>query len=167
MGEPSADRRAQAGALVDKISRGPGEVISADSQSVERTPAEERTGEAIYAAACASCHESRRPLPFGGLNFGLSTAINAPNPQNIINVTLFGLPPADGEASAIMPAFASVLSDGDIAVLLDYLRDHFTDKPAWSGIAEQARATRSGDYQVSVRPADGIERAPKNVGAED
>jgi mono/diheme cytochrome c family protein len=167
MGEPSAERRSQAETLVEEIARDSGEVISADSQSVEQTPTEGRSGEAIYATACASCHESRRPLPFGGLHFALSTAVSAPNPQNIINVTLFGLPPADGEASAIMPGFASVLSDADIAALLDYLRDRFTDKPAWSGIAEQAQATRIGEYRVSIRPADGIERAPKNVGAED
>jgi hypothetical protein len=29
------------------------------------------------------------------------------------------------------------------------------------------RKTRSGEYKVVIRPSDGIERAPANVGAED
>jgi mono/diheme cytochrome c family protein len=124
-------------------------------------------GAAIYASACATCHESGRPLPYGGLDFRLSTAVNAQNPQNIINVTLFGLPPADGEASAVMPAFASILSDQQVADLLGYMRERFSDAPAWQGVAEMTRKTRSGEYKVAVRPADGIERAPINVGAED
>ena len=64
-------------------------------------------GAAIYArpARPAMRRVGRRPL--ADSTSALSTAVNAPNPQNIINVTLFGLPPADGEASAVMPGFAS------------------------------------------------------------
>ncbi|MGE0239214.1 MAG: cytochrome c [Parvibaculaceae bacterium] len=127
----------------------------------------EAQGAAVYDAACAMCHESGQPPPFGGLDFRLSTAVNAPNPQNIINVTLFGLPPTDGEASAVMPGFAATLSDRQIADLLAYLRQRFSGKPAWQGVAEMARKTRSGEYKVAVRPADGIERAPQNVGAKE
>ena len=61
-------------------------------------------GAAIFLSACQGAMTAGAP-PFGGLNLHLSTAVNAPNPQNIINVTLFGLPAAEGEPSAIMPAF--------------------------------------------------------------
>jgi hypothetical protein len=47
------------------------------------------------------------------------------------------------------------------------MRERFSDEPAWTGLAEQVRLTRTGEYKVSVRPADGIERAPINVGAEE
>ncbi|WP_119271142.1 c-type cytochrome [Taklimakanibacter deserti] len=127
----------------------------------------EAQGAAIYESACAMCHESGRPPPFGGLDFRLSTAVNSPNPQNIVNVTLFGLPPADGEASAMMPGFAAAFSDQQIADLLAYMRQRFSGKPNWEGVAERVRKTRSGDYKVAVRPADGIERAPQNVGAKE
>ena len=115
--------------------------------------------------ACATCHESRRPLPFGGLPFDLSTAVNAPDPQNIINVVMFGLPPADGAVSAVMPAFGAALNDADIAALLQHLRRTFTRQPDWTGLESQVADTRSGAHVVRIRPADGIERGPANVGA--
>ncbi|WKL24979.1 cytochrome c (plasmid) [Sinorhizobium meliloti] len=71
--------------------------------------------------------------PSGGLNFELSTAVNAPNPQNIVNVVLFGLPPADGEASAVMPAFRHLLNDQQVADLLAYMRERFSEEPPWAG----------------------------------
>jgi len=165
MGEPSAERRQQADALVEEVAAS-GTASAAEASQAE-PPATEDPGAAIYASACASCHESGRALPFGGLNFALSTAINAPNPQNIINVTLFGLPAADGEASAVMPGFAEVLTDEQIAALLAHMRDRFSDQPPWEGVTNMARATRTGEFKVSIRPSDGIERAPANVGAED
>jgi mono/diheme cytochrome c family protein len=169
MGEPTPERRRRADELREEIEgRSRGLVAAADSQS---NPTSDDLaadpGAAIYAAACASCHEGSNPQPFGGLDFSLSTAVNAPNPQNIVNVTLFGLPPADGEASSVMPAFAAVLGDEEIAQLLAYMRERFSDEPAWAGLTEQVRRTRTGEYEVSIRPADGIERAPINVGAED
>ena len=99
--------------------------------------------------------------------FTLSTAVHSPDPQNIVTVTLFGLPPADGQASAIMPAFANTLSDTQIADLLAYMRERFSDGPPWEGLAGQVRETRDGTRHVAVRPSDGIERAPRNVGAKE
>ena len=166
MGEPTAERRQQAQALIEEVARGPGAIVpAADSQAA--AGGVEADGGAIHATACAPCHESGRPLPYGGLNFALSTAIQAENPQNIVNVTLFGIPPADGEASAVMPAFSGVLSDEEMAALLAYLRERFSDRPAWEGLTELVRRTRTGEYKVAIRPADGIERAPMNVGAQE
>jgi mono/diheme cytochrome c family protein len=168
MGEPSPERRQQAEALLEQVGgKKPGGIIpAADSQAAPAAESGDISA-AIYASACAPCHESGRPQPFGGLPFALSTAVNAPTPQNIINVTLFGLPAADGEASSVMPGFAGVLSDEQMAGLLDHLRTRFTDKPGWADAARLVRATRSGEHHVRVLPSDGIERAPANVGAED
>ena len=167
MGEPSAARRQQAEALIEQVAGGGSrpDIIQVSPAPVEGGAAE--SGASVYAAACAPCHDSGRALPFGGLNFSLSAAVNAPNPQNIVNVTLFGLPAADGEPSAVMPGFATIMNDEQVAELLDYMRDRFTDKPKWDGVVEMARATRTGEFNVSIRPSDGIERAPANVGAED
>lgn len=165
MGEPSDERKQRAKTVLDQTGHGPGRSLpSGDSQLAVKAPGN-GTGEAIYTATCATCHESARSLPFGGMNFLLSTAVNADNPQNIINVTLFGLPPANGEASAVMPAFRGALSDQQLADVLAYMRQRFTDKPAWSGLADQVWRTRSGEHKVTVLPGDGIERGPENVGA--
>jgi mono/diheme cytochrome c family protein len=127
----------------------------------------EDRGAALYSASCASCHESRRPLPFGGMNFQLSTAVNAPSPQNIVNMLMYGLPPADGEASAVMPAFAGTLTDDDMVAVLNYLRRTFSKAPAWPDLKKLVADTRSGAHPVSVHPTEGIERSPAHIGAED
>jgi mono/diheme cytochrome c family protein len=166
MGKPSAERQQRADELRSRFDESGLPVTTADSEAVPE-PEGDSAGARIYASACAICHESVRALPFGGLNFALSTAVNAPNPQNIVNVTLFGLPAADGEASAVMPDYRGVISDEGMADLLAYLRDRFSGRPAWTDLEELVRATRTGEHPVRVRPSDGIERAPENVGAED
>jgi cytochrome c2 len=58
-------------------------------------------GAAIYAAACAACHETARPLPYGGVNLALSTAISSPDPRNLVNIVLSGVSAVEGERSPI------------------------------------------------------------------
>jgi mono/diheme cytochrome c family protein len=157
MGTPSA-QRTQQGEEARKAAGQPQPIaVSAE------TPA--GRGAAIYQAACATCHDGSRPQPFGGLNFHLSSAINAPDPQNVINTVLFGLPAASGRQSAIMPGFAASMTDAEIGDLLAYLRENFAKKPAWSDAAQKIADTRSGAFPVAVLPSDGIERGPENVGA--
>jgi len=168
MGEPDEARRARAEELMAQAAEGPGEVQAApavDTQAGAGNPQDR--GALIYASACAGCHNGSKPQPFGGLRFSLSTAVNAPNPQNIVNVVLFGLPPSDGQASAVMPAFANVLSDQDVADLLAHMREQYSDAPAWENLVDLVARTRSGDYKVVILPADGIERGPENIGASD
>ena len=114
MGEPSAERRQQAEALAGAGRRaGRSDAVAGGGQPGRR-PTPMRRGRAARRSMRAPARPATtagRPLPFGGLDFALSTAVNAPNPQNIVNVTLFGLPAADGEASSIMPGFAGVLDD--------------------------------------------------------
>ena len=168
MGEPAPERVARAKELRREIATGGRTVQASDSQAIPSADATaDHPGAAIYNAACATCHESGRPQPFGGLHFALSTAVNERNPQNIITVTLFGLPPADGVPSAVMPAFANVLNDRQMADLLAYLRERFSEQPAWQGLVEQVSDTRTGRKEVAIRPSDGIERAPHNVGAKE
>lgn len=166
MGTPSAERKQGADRLQQHFAGPAPAPAQADSQTVPPAVAG-MPGAKLYAAACATCHESGRAQPYGGLDFRLSTAVHAPNPQNIVNVTLFGLPPADGEASAVMPGFAASLSDGQIADLLAYMRARFASGEPWRDVTDMVRKTRSGEHKVAVRPADGIERAPANVGAEE
>ncbi|WP_181169283.1 c-type cytochrome [Mesorhizobium sp. B2-2-2] len=164
MGEPSAERTAAAQAIRGRAAADPASTAAVVPTSAD-TPA--ARGAVIYQAACATCHDGSRPPPFGGINFHLSSAVNAPDPQNVINTVLFGLPAAGGRPSAIMPGFAATLKDDQVNDLLAYLRDAFAGKPAWQDAAARIADTRSGKYEVSVRPSDGIERGPDNVGAKD
>jgi mono/diheme cytochrome c family protein len=160
MGTPSPERQQRGEQIRKKI----GEDFVLASAPTD-TPA--GRGAAIYQAACATCHDGSRPLPFGGINFHLSSTINAPDAQNAINMVLFGLPAASGRQSAIMPGFAAAMTDEQLTDLLAYLRETFAGQPAWPDVAARAADTRSGKFQVSVRPSDGIERGPDDIGAQD
>jgi mono/diheme cytochrome c family protein len=160
MGTPSPERQQRGEQIRKKI----GEDLVLASAPTD-TPA--GRGAAIYQAACATCHDGSRPLPFGGINFHLSSTINAPDAQNAINMVLFGLPAASGRQSAIMPGFAAAMTDEQLTDLLAYLRETFAGQPAWPDVAARAADTRSGKFQVSVRPSDGIERGPDDIGAQD
>jgi mono/diheme cytochrome c family protein len=161
-GPPSAEARQKGEALLAEVHAGNPAATSptADTQANPPASAGGPDGAKIYASACASCHESGRPLPYGGLPLSLSTGLNGPNAWNIINVTLYGLPPASGEASPIMPGFHGSLSDKQVADLLGYLRRRFTDKPAWDNLEADVKAARSGDRRPDLYQTPGSQAAP-------
>ncbi|MFL6605357.1 MAG: cytochrome c [Steroidobacteraceae bacterium] len=106
-------------------------------------PPSNDTGAAVYAAACANCHDGTRPLPFGGIKLTLSTAATGETPINLINVILTGLQPPEGTAGAIMPGFASTLTDGQLESLISYIRANFSARPPWTGVESSVREARS------------------------
>jgi mono/diheme cytochrome c family protein len=143
-GAPTPDRKRQGEAVLTQV--------KASSVQASQSNA---AGAAIYAAACATCHETSRALPYGGVNLGLSTAISGPDPRNVANIVLSGIRPVLGERSPIMPGFAASMNDEQIAALLNYLRARFSQQPAWTGIAktiEDARTTQTVFLQTSAGP---------------
>jgi mono/diheme cytochrome c family protein len=143
-----------------------GEEVLAQAKSVPAQRAKtEAAGEAIYAGACSSCHEIDRPLPYGGVNLALSTAISAPDARNLANIVLSGVRPVEGERSPIMPGFADSMNDAQLATLLSYLRSRFSNGPAWTGLEktiEDARRTQTVFLQTSPgaynAPAEATQR---------
>ena len=124
------------------------------SESAPVATTVDSAGGTIYAAACASCHESSRPPPYGGINLALSTAVSGPDPRNLANIVLAGVPPVTGERSPIMPGFAASMSDTQVEALLTYLRARFSKQPAWTGldnIVAEARRTQTTSLEA---PAD-------------
>ena len=117
-------------------------------------------GKSIFDSACASCHDGGRPLPFGGIDLRLSSAVHAPDPTNIVNVVMHGLPPAPGQRSPIMPSYGAVISDAQIVDLLSYMRSTFTDKPAWSGLEKLVAKQRARGNTLPLYSSDGNLSAP-------
>jgi mono/diheme cytochrome c family protein len=150
---PAADAKA----IATYVASVAGSVSSARLRKVNAIRAQGRQaggpGAAIYAAACASCHDGSRPPPYGGIDLALSTGPSGPNARNVINVILWGLPALDEQHRPIMPGFAATLSDAQLADLLAYLRARFSDKPPWSEVDKHIRAARSGPPRVYPGPA--------------
>jgi mono/diheme cytochrome c family protein len=124
--------------------------------TAERASNTNAAGAAIYAAACATCHDSGRPLPYGGIDLALSTALSSPDPRNLANIVLAGVSPKEGERSPIMPAFAGSMNDGQLAKLLDYLRARFSSQPAWTGVdqvVQEARRTQLAPLRTAAAPS--------------
>jgi mono/diheme cytochrome c family protein len=159
VGEPSAAQRLAADAIVEQArQRKPGsKPASAEGQAVGQADSDKGSGAALYQAACATCHDSGRPPPFGGLDLALSTGPSAADPRNVINAVLYGLPAADAKPSPIMPGFADVLTDAQLANLIAYVRSQFSNKPPWTDIAKEVRAARSDISPVGIYPAPGID----------
>jgi mono/diheme cytochrome c family protein len=143
-GTPTPDRQRQGEAALASAKSGPSTAPQVGSK-----------GAAIYAAACASCHESGRSPPYGGVNLALSTAINGPDPRNLANIVLSGVRPVEGERSPIMPGFAASMNDEEIVALLNFLRSRFSRKPAWTGVektVEDARRTQTALLRERDKP---------------
>ena len=166
LGEPTPERRRQGEALLaqSRNAAASDNPVAGDSEATtEQVHAGAVLGEAIYAAACANCHESARPLPFGGIHLALSTGVHGPNPHNVINVIVSGLPAAEGERSPIMPGFSAALDDDQLVQLLAYLRSRFSDKPQWSDIANDVRAARAGRRPIGFYPSPAMGTAPADA----
>jgi mono/diheme cytochrome c family protein len=173
VGELTPERRRQGDALLARTrSDRPGiNAITGDSVTVAKRSDEQRRSDGgvsglIYASACAICHESGRPLPFGGVDLSLSTAPQDPNPHNLINVVLTGIPAAEGERSPIMPGFATVLTDEQLVGLIGHLRARFSDKPPWPDIAKDVRDARTGARPIGLHPSHGTSRGTGGAPAD-
>ena len=95
-------------------------------------------GAVIFAGACASCHHSGGTTPYiKPVELGLSNFVAAPTPRNLIRIILDGLTPSPGAKGALMPGFAGALTEAQVTALVDYLRAHFSNQPAWPEVPQQ------------------------------
>ena len=157
---PASDVRAIATYMADvfgmpsPVRKLQGETARAQAKQDAASPPESEGGK-IYVAACAGCHDSGRPPPYGGIHLGLSTAISAGDPRNLANIVLAGVAPIEGERSPIMPGFAPAMSDREVASLLGYLRLRFSRQPAWDNLEKtvvEARRMQTAYVQNSAGP---------------
>ncbi len=98
-------------------------------------------GMEVFRDQCSSCHKSGGgQLP---VSLALTSTMNAPDPRNVIHIIFDGIRAPRGVTQRSMPSFGASITDDDIVDLLTYMRWHFTDKPAWSEVAEHVSNKRS------------------------
>ncbi len=159
MRPPSADKVAEAAAHQAQVPT-PLAAPSAGSQIAVASASSNR-GALLYEGACASCHSSGRPLPYGGLALSLSSALHAPDPSNIVTVTLQGLAAPPGAPGSIMPGFAGALNDADLSELLAYLRADVAHEAPWPDLDAAVKKARARGATLVV--SDGTGSAPADT----
>jgi mono/diheme cytochrome c family protein len=127
----SATNTAAANAAAEKTAY---EVTTAQGME-QKGPA--KTGEAVFASACASCHFEGGSQPFyRPVPLALSSVVNAPTPRNLIQIVMNGIEPPPGGRGHWMPPFGAALTDQQIAQVANYARSRFSSKPAWADTAK-------------------------------
>jgi mono/diheme cytochrome c family protein len=120
-------------------------------------------GAAIYANACAACHDDSQPLPFGGMALPKSMGVAGESPLNLMNVILYGLPSGDGTTAPIMPGFDGALSDAQILDLAKWMRARFTRKGPWPDVEEALKKARRHGAEGSRYAAGGSGLDPASI----
>lgn len=88
-------------------------------------------GEAVYAGACAGCHDWTGLSP--GMPYATLTgvrSVNDPTAINVVQVILSGAHREAADMQATMPAFGRAYSDVEIASLANYVTARFGAQPS-------------------------------------
>jgi mono/diheme cytochrome c family protein len=97
----------------------------------------------LYTAACASCHYNSGSMPLAVRpDLALNSALNLPDPTNLIQGVLHGIGAEEGMPGVVMPSFAPAFSDADIARIAAYLRRTRTNSPPWSNLETKIATIR-------------------------
>jgi mono/diheme cytochrome c family protein len=92
----------------------------------ETVAAEDPRGKAIFAGACASCHDwtgTSAITPLATLT-GVR-AVNDPSATNVVQVVISGVQRTAPDAAVEMPAFGNSYSDAEIAAVSNYVTARF------------------------------------------
>ncbi|MGI4955249.1 MAG: c-type cytochrome [Janthinobacterium lividum] len=101
-------------------------------------------GAVVFAGACAVCHANGTPTAQAGTpSLLLGAALNGPSPRNAIRAVLQGLAPIDPGAGPLMPPYATMLTDAQVAAVLRLLRASVPGRPPWTGLEAAVRGART------------------------
>jgi len=118
-------------------------VARAMSYASPGTGREFDTDARLYAAACASCHYNAGAKPLAVRpDLALNSAVNLPEPTNLIQVMLRGISAKEGMPGVVMPSFAGAFSDADVARIAAYLRRTRTNLAPWPDLDAKIAAMR-------------------------
>ncbi|TFZ51212.1 c-type cytochrome [Serratia proteamaculans] len=102
-------------------------------------------GARIFSGACMACHAQEKGAQMAGIrpSLALNTNLFADTPDNAIRVVLDGIQRPANINLGYMPAFRHNLNDGQIAALLDFLRQSYAGKAPWPDLQAQVSRIRS------------------------
>jgi mono/diheme cytochrome c family protein len=139
MGPLTPERRARATAAAQRALDA---VLEAKASAASDDPGL-ALGAAIYAGACASCHELGRGMSSNAaLRLPLAIALYDADPRSLIRIVRDGILPADGEPGRWMPSFDTSINDEQMTALLAFLRHDAADLTPWPDLASQVRKSR-------------------------
>jgi mono/diheme cytochrome c family protein len=97
----------------------------------------------LYASACLSCHYNTGTVPLAARpELALNSALSLPEPTNFIQTVLRGIGSTEGAPGLVMPAYASSLTDAELARLAAYLRRTRTTRPPWTDLENKVAVAR-------------------------
>jgi len=98
---------------------------------------------AIYTGACAKCHNDRNDVgPSKALPLSRSTAVHQADSANAVRAVLYGIQAYRGSGGPYMPAFDGILTDVQIASVVEYVRARYSAGPQWTDINKQITKAR-------------------------
>ena len=98
-------------------------------------------GMEVFRDQCSHCHKKGGgDLP---ASLALTGTVNAPDPRNVIHIVFDGIRPPRGAMRRSMPGFGASISDADITDMLQFMRWHFSDQPAWEDVAKHVADKRA------------------------
>lgn len=110
-------------------------------QAHDLTATDTSAGEQVFTNACASCHyntpdaaKATRP------ELSLNSAVTAPDPVNLLRITLHGIDEPTGLRGLAMPGF-NELSNADLVELARYLRAS-AGQPPWDNLEQHVEDAR-------------------------
>lgn len=118
-------------------------IVYADEESLSRSPAPlssgfrftEQTGEQLFASACQGCH-----MPDG---HGATGAASYPSLSNDSHLAAGGYPVyVVVRGQKAMPPVGAMMSDDQVAAVVNYLRTHFDNQYTDAVTAEDVRRSR-------------------------
>lgn len=110
-------------------------------------------GAVIFAGACATCHHDGGQLPVSRpLPLGLSSVVNEDSPTNFVRVVLEGIHPPNGQRGPIMPGFEGALTDQQVTALANYVRQQYSQKPAWQNVGKTVSNARGKQTAAGGSP---------------
>lgn len=120
-------------------------------------------GERLFRTTCEQCHDGSRAMPFGGIPLDRSIGVAGESARNLVNLVLYGLPPAEGRTAPIMPAYGGALDDAQVVELARFLRARFTREPPWGDLERVVREARAAGPKVASPPAGGTGSDPAQL----